>query len=644
MFAPQSRGSGHGLIGSHACRKAARMTEASRGYRRIGDYALIGDAHSVALIASDGSIDWYCCPRFDSPAVFCRLLDAGNGGYYRVGPTTPHTTSRSYVGETNVLATTFTTDTGRIRVTDLMPMGIDTGRGRASTHESHRILRLIEGVAGAVECEVRFRPTFRFASGHTEVQPCEGGAVARARDEWLVLACSFPLHNDVSWSVSGRKTIVAGDRVSIAMTYHARRAPDISDFDLTSFDDQLEGTLRYWRSWSDGCTYDGPYHALVRRSALALKLLTFAPTGALLAAPTTSLPEVVGGVGNWDYRYTWLRDAAMSLDALMLIGYHEEAERFFDWLENLCLRCTGGLQIMYAIDGEPTPAESTLDHLEGYRASRPVRVGNGAGHQTQLDVYGHVIDAVSICHERRGVPIRAELWSLLRQFADQAAARWREPDHGPWEVRGERRHYLYTKLFCWVALDRAMRIAEQRGESGRRIERWRGERDELRGTILERGFDAHVGAFTYVFDDPTLDAGALVVPLVNFLSPNDSRVRATMLKVREQLSVDGLVYRNFTPEFEGEGTFTLCSCWLAENLILAGRLDEARTLFERIAGHASDLGLLSEEIDAATGQLLGNYPQGYSHLALIRTAVRLAQAESSHAKRPKTRAKDGIGS
>jgi len=614
------------------------MNASHRAYRPIADYAIIGDAHTAALVASDGSIDWCCCPRFDSPAIFCRLLDAGRGGYYRVGPTTPHTSSRSYVGETNVLATTFTTDTGRIRVTDLMPMGADAGSGRTSTDESHRILRLIEGIAGTVECEVRFRPTFGFATERTEVQPCEGGAVARSRDEVLVLGCPIPLHHDVSSSVSGRRMIVAGDRVWLAMTYRARRAPQTSDFDLTRSDDQLEHTLRYWRSWSDACTYEGPYHPLVRRSALALKLLTFAPTGALVAAPTTSLPEVIGGVGNWDYRYTWLRDAAMSLDALMLIGYHEEAERFFDWLEHLCLRCTGGLHIMYSIDGSPTPTETTVDHLEGYCASRPVRIGNGAGHQTQLDVYGHVIDAVSICHERRGVPIRAELWSLLRQFADQAAARWREPDHGPWEVRSERRHYVYTKVFCWVALDRTLRIAERRGESGEQCDRWRRERDELRRTIIERGFDAHVGAFTYVFDEPTLDAGALVVPLVNFLPPNDPRVRSTMRKIREQLSVDGLAYRNFTPELKGEGAFTLCSYWLAENLILAGRLDEARVLFEGLASHASDLGLLSEEIDAPTGQLLGNYPQGYSHLALIRTAVRLAEAEAEHAKRATARA------
>ena len=615
------------------------MNASHRSYRPIADYAIIGDARTAALVASDGSIEWCCCPRFDSPAVFCRLLDAGKGGYYRVGPATAHTSSRSYVGETNVLATTFTTDTGRIRVTDFMPMGTNTGSSRTSTEDSHRILRLIEGVAGTVECEVRFRPTFGFAAEHTEVQPCEGGAVARSRDELLVLGCPIPLHNDVSSSVSGRKTIAVGERVWIAMTYRAGRAPTASDFDLTQCDDQLEDTLRFWRSWSDACTYGGPYHPLVRRSALALKLLTFAPTGALVAAPTTSLPEVIGGVGNWDYRYTWLRDAAMSLDALMLIGYHEEAERFFDWIENLCLRCTGGLQIMYSIDGSPTPPEKTVDHLEGYCASRPVRVGNGAAHQTQLDVYGHVIDAVSICHDRRGVPISAGLWSMLRQLAEQAAARWREPDHGPWEVRSERRHYLYTKLFCWVALDRAMRIAEQRGESGRHIERWRGERDELRRTILERGFDAHIGAFTYVFNDPALDAGGLVVPLVNFLAPNDLRVRSTMRRIREQLTADGLVYRNFTPELRGEGTFTLCSFWLVENLILAGRLDEARALFERIASHASDMGLLSEEIDAATGQLLGNYPQGYSHLAQIRTAVRLAEAEAEHAKRPTARAK-----
>lgn len=612
-------------------------------YRPIGDYALIGDAHTAALVASDGSIDWCCCPRFDSAAAFCRLLDAGKGGYYRVGPVAPYTSSRSYVGWTNVLATTFNTDTGRIRVTDFMPIGARGGRSSGNgTDGSHLVLRLIEGIAGAVDCEIRFRPTFGFAMEPTAVQPCEGGAVARAGEESLILACPIALHNDVSSSVGGRQRISAGDRVWIAMTYRGSGSPASSDFDLSSCDSAMDETMRYWREWSDACTYEGPYHALVRRSALALKLLTFAPTGALVAAPTTSLPEVIGGVGNWDYRYTWLRDAAMSLDALVLVGYHDEAERFFDWIEDLCLACSGGLQIMYSLDGTPTPEERTLDYLDGYRQSRPVRIGNGAARQLQLDVYGHVIDAVWICHERLRTPVRPELWSMLRHFADEVALQWHEPDHGPWEVRGERRHYLYSKLLCWVALDRALRIAKRRGDVGHHVDNWRRERDQLGRAILDRGYNEQVGAFTYVFDEPALDAGALVIPLADFLPASDPRVRSTMENVREQLSVDGLMYRNFTPNLEGEGTFTLCSYWLVENLILAGHVEEARALFECIAGHASDLGLLSEEIDAGTGQLLGNYPQGYSHLALIRTAVRLADV--SRAKEPKADAKARSGS
>ena len=592
-------------------------------YPPLRDYALIGDGHTAALISRGGSIDWFCVPRFDSPAVFCRLLDASKGGSFRVAPAEEHRAARSYLGHTNVLATTFTTGEGEFRLTDFMPV---PAAGSGTEHRP-RILRLIEGMRGNCRIEISFAPIFDYARANAEITICQGGVVARATNQCLTLASPGIFRTAADGAAVGRLFLGPGDRHWIALTCDADANP--AAFDPAEAEADLDHTLRHWEKWAGACTYEGPYHDLVRRSALTLKLLIHEPTGALIAAPTTSLPEVIGGAGNWDYRYTWLRDAGLILDALELAGYHDEAARYFDWLEELCLCCTGGLRIMYAVDGSPQLPEQTLDHLEGYRGSQPVRIGNAAATQQQLDVYGHVIDAVFVCHDRLPRPIQPELWEMLRGFAEEIAALWREPDQGPWEVRGEPRHFLYSKLFCWVGLDRALRIAQKRGESGEHIGRWREAREQVRAAILTWGYDEELGAFTYVFGEPVLDASALAIPLVDFLPATDPRMRSTAAKIHEQLSANGLVYRNFTLDLRGEGTFTLCSFWLVENLALQGRLDQARELFERIAGHASDLGLFSEEIDANSGELLGNYPQGYTHLGLIRAAARIAAADQT---------------
>jgi GH15 family glucan-1,4-alpha-glucosidase len=606
-------------------------TSRERGYRPIRDYALIGDGHTAALVASDGSIDWCCWPHFDSPAVFCHLLDARRGGWFGIGPTKSHAVSRSYMSPTSVLATTFKTDGGQFRLTDFMPVERLTESHRGEDiASSHRILRLIEGLAGSVEVEIVFRPTFDYARARTTVTPRPGGAVAHAGREALGLACPAQLRPERGGALTARFRIATGERLWVVLSYHADTDPE--DVELASPDGEAElgRTLAYWKEWWQTCTYEGPYRDLVRRSALTLKLLTFEPTGALVAAPTTSLPEKTGGVRNWDYRYTWLRDSSLILYALQLLGYYEEATDFFEWLDGLRIgRRSHELQIMYTIGGASSLPEQTLDHLEGYRGSRPVRVGNAAFKQKQLDVYGEVLDAAYLYQERMKRPVRIEWWDELQYMAEQTVARWRETDSGIWEVRGGEKHFLYSKLLCWVALDRATRLAARlRPQEDTSI--WQRTRDEIRRAILTEGYSREVGAFTQAFGERALDASALVIPLIGFLPATDARVRSTVERIQERLTAHGLVYRYLTEDgLPGdEATFALCSFWLVDNLALGGRLDEAHALFERITGYSSDLGLLSEEIDPTSGELLGNYPQGFTHLGLIRSALNIAKAEA----------------
>lgn len=598
--------------------------ERQRGYRPIGDYGLIGDMRTAALVARDGAIDWYCPERFDAPAVFCRLLDAQKGGWLRVGPTGEHEAARVYLGDTNILVTTFATGTGRVRLTDLMPVPLRS--------DGSAILRLVEGLRGVVDVEVAFRPTFDYARADTVLTAQDGGAIARAGVASLALTSPVALRPHPSGALVGTARVAAGERLWV-MLVSGRGGVEPTRLSASEADDALDETLASWRTWSARCTYTGPYHQLVRRSALLLNLLTYEPTGAVVAAPTTSLPEAIGGVRNWDYRYTWLRDSAYMLDALQSIGYHAAADRFFGWLERLCLVDRGDLQIMYAVDGGAHVPERTLDHLAGYRGSRPVRIGNGAASQTQLDVFGDVLGAAHLHLAAQPDAMSPSLAAALRALADHAAAGWREPDQGIWEVRGGPRHFLYSKLLCWVALDRAILLAPHAGLSGD-VGRWRRERAAIRRAILHDGYDRELGAFTQVLGEPGLDASALAIPLVGFLSATDPRVRATVDRIVERLTANGLVYRYLTADGlpGGEATFVLCSFWLADALARAGRLDEARTLFERVVGHANDLGLLAEEIDPTTGELLGNFPQGFSHLALIQAGLSIARSEARDAE------------
>jgi GH15 family glucan-1,4-alpha-glucosidase len=605
-------------------------------YPPISDYALIGDCHSAALVARDGSVDWFCPGRFDAPAVFCRLLDAGRGGYFRSAPAGPFSVERHYRGPTNVLETTFSAQGGRVRATDLMPIhqrvsdrqGYDVGT-------SHRLLRKLEGLEGEVELALEFKPTFDYARAQTELESrAGGGAIGHGGARYLTLACpELKVVSDGCGGLTGRLRLRAGEQRWIALT-HADD-PDRAEEALTpsGCEEQLARTLRYWETWAKRCTYRGPYRDYVLRSALVLKLLTYEPTGAVVAAPTTSLPEQVGGERNWDYRYTWLRDSSLILYALLTIGYEAEAADFVHWLEQTVgSDLTRKPQIMYGIDGRQKLPEQVLDHLEGYRGSRPVRIGNAAADQRQLDIFGEVLRAAALYYRDGGdarstATPSAEAWELLRDLVERAAEHWDESGSGIWEVRGGAQPFLYGKLMCWAALDAGIQLAREHRLDGP-LDRWWATREEIRGAILERGYDTRLGAFTQAFGSSTLDATALVIPRIGFLPSTDPRVRSTVDQIRRHLTKDGLVYRYRTQDglAGGEGTFTLCTFWLVDALALGGQLDGAHELFERTVGFANDVGLLAEEIDPETREQLGNFPQGFSHMALIGAAVNLAKA------------------
>lgn len=597
-------------------------------YRPIEDYALIGDAHTAALVSRTGSIDWCCWPNFDSPAVFCRLLDAAKGGFFQVRPVDEFDVSREYLRTTNILATTFATKNGRIRLTDFMPVQpLRQDHCGEDIASCYHIIRLIEGLSGEVEVEIEFNPTFDYARASTSFEPRDGGVIATAGKEAVAVYCSEAV--DCPDSHTRKRLVVReGDRRWLTASYYSDTARQKIVLPSIDANEALDTTTEYWRKWWEACDYDGPYSELVRRSALVLKLLTFEPTGALIAAPTTSLPETIGGVRNWDYRFAWLRDSALIIYALQLLGHSDEATDFFNWLDGLGIAERDEPHIMYRIDGSSDLEEQILDHLSGYRDSRPVRIGNAAFKQKQLDVYGHVLDAALLYHERMAAPLPQNWWNEIYFMADETVKNWREPDNGIWEFRSGKRHFLYSKLMCWVALDRAIRLA-----IGSRFpgipQKWIVTRDEIREAILGEGFDAELGAFTQAFGEKHLDASALVLPLCGFLPATDERVLSTVERIQERLTSKGLVYRYLSEDgLPGhEGTFALCSFWLVDNLALQGRIDEARELFENIVSYANDLGLLAEEINPTTRELLGNFPQGFTHLGLIRAALHIANAE-----------------
>ena len=603
---------------------------ATTGYLPLKDFGLIGDLHTAALVSKNGSIDWCCWPDFDSPAVFCKLLDAKRGGSFAINPCKTFTSRQSYIEGTNVLQTLFETDSGVIRVNDFMPVGrLVDGDKKYPPATRRSISRLIEGLSGEVEIEVNLRPTFNYARSKTESEPFAKGGVARAGDEAVVLYCPFALTAKPDGSLRCTAKVSQGDRVWLQLSYSRYATVDLHALTPATHELEFQQALTNWREWLSVCSYEGDYSAFVRRSALVLKLLTYAPTGAIIAAPTTSLPETPGGVRNWDYRYTWLRDSSLIVYALQLIGYYHEASAFLDWLNRLEIARHKRVQIMYSVRGEDELTEHYLQHLEGYHNSQPVRIGNAAYQQQQYDIYGEVLDATFLYHERVHKTLPKRWWDEVSFLADEAARCWSLPDNGIWEFRTGQKHFLYSKLLCWVALDRAIKLGIHRHDKPR-FTHWSRTRDQICKVILHEGYNQELGAFTQLIGGNELDATALMIPLLGLLPATDERVKSTITQIAEKLSVNGLVYRYLTDDgLPGrEATFGICSFWLVDNLALAGRIDQARDVFERLIRYAGDLHLFSEQIEPESGKFLGNYPQGFTHLALIRSAFHIAKAEA----------------
>jgi GH15 family glucan-1,4-alpha-glucosidase len=597
-------------------------------YPPIGDYALIGDCRSAALVSRRGSIDWCCLPRFDSGSAFARLLDWERGGHCAVTPTDGASWehSREYLPDTLVLATTLHGPAGKLRLLDcfLIPESGQAG-------EERRILRVIEGQRGSVELEVRVAPRFDYGQvrpwirrhGH-HLHSAIGG------NDGLEVWCEQELAEDEEHELAGTVAVAAGDRVHLVLTY---RSPERIDRDgpqecePRKLDASLERTVRWWSEWAEALRLNSRDEPTARRSGITLKALTYAPTGAIVAAPTTSLPEVLGGERNWDYRYAWIRDSSFSSRAFTELGAVREADAFRAFVMRSAAGHADDLQVFYGVGGERRLSGQALDLLEGYRRSAPVNLGNNASGQAQLDVYGELINLSWRWHQRGHSPSDDD-WRFLVSLIDQAAERWSEPDCGIWEWPGEPDHFVHSKAMCWAALDRGIRLAD---ECMRRAptRRWKRARDELRRAIERRGYDRKRGVFVQAFDRPELDAALLLLPRVEFVAWDDERMVRTIAAVREELDAgDGLLYRYRRDDgLPGqEGAFVCCSFWLIECLARIDELEEARALFDQTMGRANDLGLFSEEIDPRTGALLGNFPQGLTHLAHIDAAAALAEA------------------
>ena len=592
-------------------------------YKPISDYGVIGDMHSAALVASDGSIDWLCFPRFDSPSVFAAILDDKKGGTFRVAPVGEYRREHYYLPDSNVLVTNHTTDSGAVSLTDFMPLGDDV------TVCDHEVVRIVRCQSGRVDMDLKFEPRLDYGRARTEITTSGRLAVARAGSDCLSLASGVPLE-EANGRARARFTLREGEWTAFVLRWGDDSPPDIDEYDVYG---SLGKTQAFWRFVAHDWRYLGRWEEQVKRSMLALHLLLFVPTGAVCAAATTSLPERINGERNWDYRFCWLRDAAFTTDVFHRLGHTAYTRPFLEWLANLSLGTTGEeMRSLYGIGREADPqgmVEYSLEHLSGYRGSRPVRVGNAAFGQFQLDVYGEVILSFDSYHRAGGI-IDDMLWVLVESLVESAIRNWQRPDNSIWEFRSEPRHFTYSKLMSWVAVDRGLRLARA---LRRPIDfgRWRAAREAIRADILTKGWNERRNSFVQFYGGTNLDAALLFMPMVGFLAPTDPRIHSTIDEVQKELSVDGLVRRYIPHEsIDGlagdEGTFTMCSLWLAGSLVAVGRVSEARQLFDRLMGLGNRLGLFSEMIDPRSGEYLGNYPQAFTHIALIHTARNLDRA------------------
>ncbi|AZM63706.1 MULTISPECIES: glycoside hydrolase family 15 protein [unclassified Streptomyces] len=594
-------------------------------YTPIADHGLIGDLRSAALVGTDGTIDWYCCPSFDSPSVFAALLDAERGGSFQLAAAVPAHTKQFYFPDTNVLITRFFTEDGIGEVQDFIPID-----GESSARRPHRLIRRVLCVRGSVPFRTRVAPRFGYGAVPHTVRLTGDIAVFSCRDLCLALTATVPLEADGT-DVRADFKLTEGETAVLTLD---QCAEDASPYrcECGEAEREFNATVAYWRRWLASSRYKGRWREMVHRSALTLKLLTHAPTGAIVAAPTTSLPEQLGGERNWDYRYVWVRDAAFCVYALLRLGFTEEAKGFMTFVSLHISpgdrKASGPLQIMYGIDGRTDLSETELNHLEGHQGSAPVRVGNAAAEQLQLDIYGALVDSIYL-YDKWAESVSSEQWDHVTALVDWVCAHWDQPDEGIWETRGGRKNYLYSRLMCWVAIERAIRMAHRRGLPAD-LPRWRATRDTVYRRIMSRYWSDARQAFVQHEDGDVLDASVLMMPLAMFIAPTDPKWLSTLDSLTAELVSDSLVYRydpNESPDgLRGdEGTFSICSFWYVEALTRAGRLDEARLAFEKMLTYANHVGLYAEEI-SHTGEQQGNFPQAFTHLSLISAAFNLDRA------------------
>ncbi len=594
----------------------------------IEDYALLGDTHSAALVSLDGSIDWLCLPRFDSPACFAAILDESKGGRWRLGPAGEVLeTSRRYLPDTMILETTFRTASGTVKLTDCLAVEERDPGGAAAPAPDDLLVRVVTGIEGTVSVDMHYAPRFYFGDILPWMRKHDRAVEAVGGPDSLDLFAPFELDLQ-GHAATATFDVVAGDEVGFLLAYHpshlaAKVSPEPADCA-----EIIRNTEIFWRDWVGRCEVEDEWREEIVRSLLTLKALIYSPSGGIVAAPTTSLPEAIGGVRNWDYRYCWLRDSTFTLEVLLEHGYTDEAAAWREWLLRTVAGDPEDLQIMYGILGERKLFEHELPWLAGYEDSKPVRIGNAAVNQFQLDVYGEVMDTLHSAR-RAGLEPAAELWEVQVGIVDSVCAHWRDPDWGIWEVRSGPEHFVHSKVMAWVAIDRGIQAIEQFGRAGP-VERWRETRAEIRAEVLDRGFNENVGSFVRCYGDDRLDASLLALPLVGFIEATDPRMRATIEAIERDLVVDGLVlrYLDDTPDGlpPGEGTFLLCSFWLVDCLALLGRLDDARALFGRLLSLRNDVGLLAEQYDTRLSRQVGNFPQAFSHIALATSAQALQQA------------------